>query len=68
MTIDSSKNSIGATSANGGEYDPTYPLLTAINSSFDTLLIDPNTNPFLLNADSNRVLSFLCQSIIQQQS
>jgi len=41
---------IGAASIGGGQFDPTYPLLTAINSSFGALLIDPNTNPSLFNA------------------
>jgi hypothetical protein len=45
---------IGAASENGGQYDPTYPLLTAINSSVGALLIDPNTDPSLFSAYPNR--------------
>jgi hypothetical protein len=41
---------IGAGSVAGGQYDPTYPLLTTSNSSFGALLIDPNKNPSFFNA------------------
>ncbi|CAF1575743.1 unnamed protein product [Rotaria magnacalcarata] len=45
---------IGAASAGGGQYDPTYPLLTATNLSFSALLIDSNTSPSLFSAYPNR--------------
>ena len=45
---------IGAASAEGGIYDPTYPLLAAPNSSFGALLIDPNSNPALFSAYPKR--------------
>ncbi|UJR38289.1 hypothetical protein I4U23_030959 [Adineta vaga] len=45
---------IGAASWNGGRYDPTYPILTTINSSFGALLIDPNRNPIFFSAYPNR--------------
>lgn len=45
---------IGAASAFGGIYDPTYPLLTSINFSFSALLIDPNPDPSLFYAYPNR--------------
>ncbi|CAF2490276.1 unnamed protein product [Rotaria sp. Silwood2] len=45
---------IGAASADGGQYDPTYPLLTDTNLSFSALLIDSNKNPSLFNAYPNR--------------
>jgi hypothetical protein len=45
---------IGAASLGGGQYDPTHQLLTAINSSFGALLIDPHTDPSLFNAFPTR--------------
>jgi hypothetical protein len=45
---------IGAASTGGGRYDPTFPLLASLNSSFGALLIDPNSNPLLLNAYPKR--------------
>jgi hypothetical protein len=45
---------IGAASTAGGRYDPTYPLLTAANSLFGALLIDPNANPSLFSAYPSR--------------
>jgi hypothetical protein len=45
---------IGAASAAGGIYDPTYPLLNASNLSFGALLIDPNTHPSFFNAYPKR--------------
>lgn len=45
---------IGAASLEGGIYDPTYPLLAAINSSFGALLIDPNPHPALFSAYPKR--------------
>jgi hypothetical protein len=45
---------IGAASIGGGQYDPTYPLLTISNSSFGALLIDPNSDPTLFHAYPNR--------------
>ncbi|CAF1971004.1 unnamed protein product [Rotaria magnacalcarata] len=45
---------IGAASTAGGQYDPTHPLLTAMNVSFSALLIDPNTDSSLFNAYPRR--------------
>ena len=45
---------IGAASAAGGIYDPTFALLSASNSSFGALLIDPNSNPSLFSAYPRR--------------
>ena len=45
---------IGAASSSGGIYDPTHPLLTAPNSSFGALLIDPNANPDFFSAYPRR--------------
>jgi hypothetical protein len=45
---------IGAASTGGGQFDPTYPLLTATNLSFGALLIDPNPNPSLFDAYPTR--------------
>ena len=44
---------IGAASANGGQYDPTFTLLNE-TESFSALLVDPNTNPALFNAYPHR--------------
>ena len=45
---------IGAASAGGGIYDPTFALLNVSNSSFGALLIDPNSNPSLFSAYPRR--------------
>ncbi|CAF0847897.1 unnamed protein product [Adineta steineri] len=45
---------IGAGTADGGIYDPTYPLLTNFTPLFSALLIDPSTNPSHFNAYPNR--------------
>ncbi len=45
---------IGAASNGGGKYDPTQPVLAAVNSSFGALLIDPHTDPGLFNAYPDR--------------
>jgi hypothetical protein len=59
---------IGAASTAGGQYDPTYPLLSAINSSFGALLIDPNTNPSLFNAYPNRTNIHIVHDFIWSES
>lgn len=59
---------IGAGSTGGGQYDPTYPLLTAINSSFGALLIDPNTNPSLFNAYPKRTNIHIIHDFIWTES